>query len=210
MPINTKLGIVVTYLERLLKFWSSLITWSYLIAWQTKNICITTTKIPVVTKFGKVVTYHEELPQGLTYHKEQSTHKFVWPLNEVIVLGHVINWIQYISTCRRPMDTKLGKLQTYQWEAVWPFNYVMHLTWEFEKFIFSLSKYLWPVNQAGCWLIGGGTAPKHLSHHWLLISCYYFHNCFFFQVQKNAIVNGYCHVFCFTCHCDDHYGRKNI
>ena len=121
-----------------------------LIAWQTKNICITTTKIPVVTKFGKVVTYHEELPQGLTYHKEQSTHKFVWPLNEVIVLGHVINWIQYISTCRRPMDTKLGKLQTYQWEAVWPFNYVMHLTWEFEKFIFSLSKYLWPVNQAGC------------------------------------------------------------
>ena len=42
-----------------------------------------------------------------------STHKFTWPLFEVVLWGHVTKWIQYISIYRWPKDTKLSKVLTY-------------------------------------------------------------------------------------------------
>ena len=41
------------------------------------------------------------------------THKFAWHLNEVVLWAHVANQIYYISTCRRTMETKLGKVLSY-------------------------------------------------------------------------------------------------
>ena len=40
------------------------------------------------------------------------THIFSWNLNEVVLWGHLTNKI-HISTYRRPMETKLGKVLTY-------------------------------------------------------------------------------------------------
>ena len=37
------------------------------------------------------------------------THKYVWYLNRVVLWGHMIDKI-YISTCRRCINTTLGKV----------------------------------------------------------------------------------------------------
>ena len=56
--------------------------------------------------YGHKTSQGDDIPQGAP------THKCVWPHNEVVMWGHMINYISYISTCRRPMDIKLGKMQT--------------------------------------------------------------------------------------------------
>ena len=63
VPIATKLGRVVTYLDGLLliKLHDSLIMWSCEIKWQTKIIFIFTTTLLMATKSGRVVTYFEGL-----------------------------------------------------------------------------------------------------------------------------------------------------
>ena len=47
-----------------------------------------------------------------THKRRAPTHKLAWPLNRVILWGHLINWICYISICRRPISTKLRKMVT--------------------------------------------------------------------------------------------------
>ena len=41
------------------------------------------------------------------------THKLACSLNEVVLWGHVTNYIHHISTCERPKNTILGKVLTY-------------------------------------------------------------------------------------------------
>ena len=61
MPVSTELSRVTTYHEELpsINSQDSLITWSYKITWQIKNISATT--MPKATKLGKMVGYHGEL-----------------------------------------------------------------------------------------------------------------------------------------------------
>ena len=42
--------------------------------------------------------------------KGAPTHKLTLPHNEVIMLGHIGNYIHYISPYTRAIDTKLGKV----------------------------------------------------------------------------------------------------
>lgn len=49
--------------------------------------------------------------QGGDLLQRALTHKYVWHLNEVVLRGHVISEI-HISTCRKRIDTKLGKFLT--------------------------------------------------------------------------------------------------
>ena len=49
--------------------------------------------------------------QGGDLLQRALTHKYVWHLNEVVLRGHVISKI-HISTCRKRIDTKLGKFLT--------------------------------------------------------------------------------------------------
>ena len=60
--MTTKLGRVITSLEWLLLLYSAdlLITWPCLIKRQIKKI-VSDTAIPMATKLGWVVTYHEEI-----------------------------------------------------------------------------------------------------------------------------------------------------
>ena len=60
--MTTKLGRVITSLEWLLSLYSAdlLITWPCLIKRQIKKI-VSDTAIPMATKLGWVVTYHEEI-----------------------------------------------------------------------------------------------------------------------------------------------------
>ena len=57
--------------------------------------------------YGHKTYQRSDITQGVP------THKFTYPLNEVVMWGHETNWICYISTCRRPLNTKLGKSLTY-------------------------------------------------------------------------------------------------
>ena len=49
------------------------------------------------------------------------THKITWSFNHVTYWGHRKNYMRYISTCTRPMGTKLGNLVTYH-ERLLPIN----------------------------------------------------------------------------------------
>ena len=60
------------------------------------------------------------------------THTFICPFNEVIMWGHMTNWVHYISTSRGTMNTKLGKVLTYSerqpfFKATWPFDHVTNV-----------------------------------------------------------------------------------
>ena len=52
--------------------------------------------------------------QGGEVRQGARTHEFGKPLIDMFLLDHVINQIQFISTCRRPIVTKLGKVLTYR------------------------------------------------------------------------------------------------
>ena len=47
------------------------------------------------------------LIRNVTYSKGLRFHKFSWPLNELVMWGHFTVWIDYISTGRRLINTKL-------------------------------------------------------------------------------------------------------
>ena len=65
--------------------------------------CISTIAMPMATMLIRVVTYRNNLAR-INLHDLS--------LRWVVMLGHVTNNIHYISTCRRPSDTKLGKVLT--------------------------------------------------------------------------------------------------
>ena len=53
-------------------------------------------------------TYGHQICQGRNILQGALTNRFEWPLDKVVLWDHVVNKIDYISTCRRSMDTKLG------------------------------------------------------------------------------------------------------
>ena len=53
--------------------------------------------------YGHNTYQGDDIPQGT------SINKFSWTLNGIVMWGHIKNLTHYISTCRRPMETKLGK-----------------------------------------------------------------------------------------------------
>ena len=55
--------------------------------------------------------YDHQSLQGGDILRGALTHKYAWHLNGVVFLGHVTNKI-HISTCRRCIDTTLGKVLT--------------------------------------------------------------------------------------------------
>ena len=102
--------------------------------------------------------------------------KIAWRFEEVVMWNHVTNSIHYISTCRRPMGTKLSKVLTYR-ERLPPLKpHVLLIAWptevkrQFKTFLFPLSQDIWPLNLAGCLPTRGGSAHKRLSHHQLLVN----------------------------------------
>ena len=54
------------------------------------------------------------------------THKFLCPLNEVVMWGHVTNKIR-ISTYRRPKNTKLGKVLFYSERLQCTFDHAINI-----------------------------------------------------------------------------------
>ena len=53
--------------------------------------------------------YDYQTVQGGDMLRGALTHRYAWHLNGVVFLGHETNKI-HISTCRRFIDTKLGKV----------------------------------------------------------------------------------------------------
>ena len=96
------------------------------------------------------------------------THKLTW--------GHITNQIYYISTCRRPMDTKTRSGANLLWEAPtikarWPFDHVssMKSRCNFKNFsplsssFLLFLKDLWSLTLAGCKNWGASSSYKSLS-----------------------------------------------
>ena len=85
--------------------------------------------MPMITKLVRVVTYCKELPP---INSNDSSMRWFCE----------VTWqIKYISTCKRPMETKLGEILTY-WKRSLEVNYQFgyfylhfrksygHLTWQ--------------------------------------------------------------------------------
>ena len=115
--------------------------------------------IPMVTKLVSVVTIHGELPPIYLHD----------PRDEVVIWGHVTNEIQYISTCRRPMNSKLDEvlfcLESLTLNAKWPFDHVA--TW---KNFISTFKRLMAAKPGRVWTYG--RARKRLRRHQVLLAWY--------------------------------------
>lgn len=52
-------------------------------------------------------------------------HSVTWSFNHVVLWGHMTNNIRYISSCRRTVNTKLGKVVIYR-EKLPPLNVWSH------------------------------------------------------------------------------------
>ena len=102
------------------------------------------------------------------------THKVAWSFIHLVLLGHVRNWILYISIYRRPMYTKLGKLLAYC-EMLphlkshdplikWP-------TWDHVTIwkVKTISQDLWLLELTRCWVTGECLAHKCFGRHRLLV-----------------------------------------
>ena len=119
----------------------------------------------IFTKLSRMVVQRKELPPINSLDSR----------NEVVLWGCVTNWIHYISTCRRPLDTKLGKVLPYH-DRLTPLKMTLWLCdqreviWQFKIFISLHLQDLWPLNLVGCWLRIRDSARKCLSRH-LLIFC---------------------------------------
>ena len=108
-----------------------------------------------------------DIPRGA------STKKFEWSLNEVVFWSNLANWIHSISTYRRPMDTKLGKLLTYRemFQLLKSQNpLISRPTWVhvtiWKVFIATFTRH--SINVAGCWLRVRDLARKRFRRHQLL------------------------------------------
>ena len=143
------------------------------------------------------------------------TQTIAWRFKGVVMWSHVTNSIHYISTCRRPMGTKLRKVLTYR-ERLPPLKpRVLLIPWpteakrQFKTFLFPLSQDIWPLNLARCLPTRGGSAHKRLSHHQLLVNFmirhkwpepynefldnYFFitQKCFFFYFSRRSLLTPY-------------------
>ena len=56
-------------------------------------------------------------------------------------------------------------------KAIWPIwsRDQCEVMWQLQQILPSLSQDLWPLNFAGCWIMGGGLATKRLSCRQLLV-----------------------------------------
>lgn len=100
------------------------------------------------------------IPQGAP------AHNFAWTLNGLVLQSHVINWIRYIFTCRRPMDTKISGERLQSLEPYDPF--VRWHTWGHVMFwTFCISTI--QILTAGKRGEGVGSARKWLSRHQLFV-----------------------------------------
>ena len=78
--------------------------------------------------------------------QEAPTHKVAWPCNQIVLWYHVTNWIRYISTCRKSMVIKQGKV-AYR-ESLLPIkSYNLLITWttwdhvtNWKNYIFTLTR----------------------------------------------------------------------
>ena len=170
-PIATKHGKVVIYQEGHppINLHNTLNMRSRDVKWQIKNI---------VSPLSQYL-WSPHLPLWWNTTRNSHTHKCTWPLKESVFKC-------YISTCRRPLDTNLGRVLTYH-ERLPPLNsndpLITWPTWGYvtiRKTCVSTFRRLWPLNLAKCWLWAEGAAGKHLSHHWLL-----------FHLMKTALQKQY-------------------
>ena len=182
MPLATNLSKMVTYLGLLLpvKLPDPLIKWSCKTSWQTKAIispllqCLWPPNLldinphnPLNIRSSQVTwqikiyphhhnAYGHKNTSGW-WHTSRSSHKFLWPLDELISWGNR----QIISIYRRStMDIKPGKVLTYRKMLqplkshdsliMWP-TWDQVITW---KIYISTFTWVRPKNLAGCWLRG--------------------------------------------------------
>lgn len=108
MPMATRLGRVVTYHGWLppIKLHGPLIRWSVTNWNHCPHYC---------NAFGHQAWQGGDIQWGF------ATHKITWSFNHVTYWGHRKNYTRYISTCTRPMGSKLGNLVTYH-ERLLPIN----------------------------------------------------------------------------------------
>ena len=75
----------------------------------TKTCYISTTRVPMVSKLGRMITY---LPWWTP------TYNVAWPLDHVFKLDHLTKCNRYISSTKVTMATKICRMMTYPGNVV--------------------------------------------------------------------------------------------
>ena len=68
-----------------------------------KNVHISTITVPMATKLGRVVNFHEGVP----------IYKVARPFDYMVLWNHVTNYNHYITTITVPIATKLARMMPY-------------------------------------------------------------------------------------------------
>ena len=87
MPMTTKLGKMITYLDGLLtkEVHEHLISWSCSMMWSTKTIIIFYIRVLIATKLGRMVTYLERLLTIKSFNTLMSRScKVTWQMKTII------------------------------------------------------------------------------------------------------------------------------
>ena len=136
MPIATKLGRVVTYIDRLLliKSHCSWLTLSCKITWQIKNII---SSLPLC------------LLPPIPTECWLTIHNVTWSFKLVVTWGHAKNWIYYVSHIPTPIVTKLVRMVIYYYEfqpigslRMW----FCEVTWKIEYITSPFAEEQWEQN----------------------------------------------------------------
>ena len=110
---------------------------------------------------------------GWWHTARSSLHKFKWPLHEVVLWSHIFKLNTLYLHLQKTHGHQTRQGTDLSWEAPilkakWPFghssnvrshNNLKDLQLQFQE--------LWPLNLAGYWLRGGGSAHNCLSRHQL-------------------------------------------
>ena len=133
----------------------------------------------MVTKLGRVVTYHEELPL-LKLHDSSTTWfcEVTWQIKYSIFSLTLDQWSPNMFYLQKTSGNKTRQGADLPWEtptlkSTWPFDHVINVrSFEnLEKFnIFSLSQDFCPLNLVGCWVTGVDSARKQVVTDFLLKS----------------------------------------
>ena len=104
----------------------------------------------MATRLGRVMTYNVEFPFIKLY--ECFMNLILW--------GHVANWILYLHTCTKPVTTKHGKIVIYDeglsliksHEPLNIYSNFFDVTWQSKNIISPLAEDPWSAISASHWL----------------------------------------------------------
>ena len=125
----------------------------------------------------KVLTYHEGLlPKKLQDPLITRPSKITWQIKTIISSLLQCLWPPSLAGSWHIITNLVHLQKSYERFQPLELNDLTLVTWQIDKIKYSLSQGLWPLNLAGCWLMGVCSERKRLSCHRLPVVFLFFHH----------------------------------